>query len=665
VNEYVFVEASLTYVPRSNTIVTKLPLERRFTPNNVGVVTEPLMSEQFDRVLGDALENVSNVNVQTQSSVADFFYLRGFDSLSSGLILTDGAPEPETSFYQLYNVELVEVLKGPGGFLYGRNPLAGTVNLVRKQPLPARLLGFGAAAGSYDRYEGSFDWNHGTAENRAAFRLNGLLRDEGSYRDGKDGRTFAIHPTASVRLGDRGKLNLSFEYVDLDYVPDAGVPVAFGAVVPVDRKTNYQSPLDDSAQGIYRFQVDYEWRLSDRVSIRDKFFQRTLDWDSGATLLSGVVPTGPSSLGVIRTFVELDDRQSFTGNQLEAVFAFDTGSVRHNLLAGFELDRFGDDYTLDVGLLPIVDAYDPVEPPDSQVFPLPDQSAAGDSWSIVAAPYTIDQIRFGERLNVLLGGRIDSSDFQDAVSGAERGDTEFSPMAGALYAVNPVLSVYANYSRAFAPPSPRVVGDLVPETGTQYEGGVKTRFERIDTDATFTVYQLERDNIPIPDDNGFTQQVGNQRSRGFEVDVATQPSATSRAFFSYAFNDAELTEFSESIQISLSPPAFATVDRSGNDPAFAPRHLMNFWASKDFSSRWGVGGGARYVSSQYIAEDNGFSIDSVLTFDATAFYRIGGVRLRLNLKNITDREYFLRGFGANSVIPAPPFTVYFGFDYRM
>jgi outer membrane receptor protein involved in Fe transport len=71
------------------------------------------------------------------------------------------------------------------------------------------------------------------------------------------------------------------------------------------------------------------------------------------------------------------------------------------------------------------------------------------------------------------------------------------------------------------------------------------------------------------------------------------------------------------------------------------------------------------VSSQFIAEDNGFSIDGVLTFDATAFYRIGDARLRVNLKNITDREYFLRGFGANSVIPAPPFTVYFGFDYRM
>ncbi|HEY7816777.1 MAG TPA: TonB-dependent receptor plug domain-containing protein, partial [Vicinamibacteria bacterium] len=137
VEEYVFVEGSLPDVPRSSTIVTKLPLERRLTPNNVGFVTERLAREQFDRVLGDSLVNVSNVNVQTQNGVTDFFYLRGFDSFSSGLVLFDGAPEPEATLYQMYNVELVEVLKGPAGFLYGSNPLAGAINLVRKQPLPA------------------------------------------------------------------------------------------------------------------------------------------------------------------------------------------------------------------------------------------------------------------------------------------------------------------------------------------------------------------------------------------------------------------------------------------------------------------------------------------------------------------------------------------------
>jgi TonB-dependent siderophore receptor len=664
VEEYVFVEGSLPYVPTSNTIVSKLPLERRSTPNNVGIVTGLLAREQFDRVLGDALTNVSNVNVQTQNGVADFFYIRGFDSFSSGLVLFDGAPEPEATLYQMYNVELVEVLKGPGGFLYGSNPLAGAVNIVRKQPLPAKLLSFGGALGSYDNYEGYLDWNYGDPEGSVDFRLNALYRDQGSHREGKDGRIGAVNPAIGFRMGDKGRLNLNFEYLELDYIPDAGIPVFQGAVVPVERSTSYQSPFDDSAQDLFRFQADYEWRFSERLRLRDKFYQRSLDWRTSGTLLSGVIPTGPTSLGVIRALTELDDRQRFTGNQLEAVLDFETGSVEHSVLTGFEISRFADEYGLDASLLAPVDPFQPVDP-GTPAFPIPGQSFAGDSRSIVAAPYVVDQLQLGSRVNVLVGGRYDAMDFRDDVSGLERDASEFSPMTGVLFAATPDLSVYANYSRAFAPPSPRVQGELVPERGTQYEGGVKKRFSAWKAETTFAVYHLERDNIPIPDDNGFTQQVGDQRSRGFEIDVAAQPTSSFRAFFSYAYNDAELTRFTELVQVSLAPPAFLTLDRSGNTPAFAPDHVMNLWLGKDVTSRFGVAGGARYVSSQFIAEDNAFALDSVFTIDAAAFYRVGDGRIRVNLKNITDREYFVRGFGSSSVIPAPPFTVYFGFDYQM
>ncbi|HJS74889.1 MAG TPA: TonB-dependent receptor [Vicinamibacteria bacterium] len=664
VEEYVFVEGSLPELPKSSTIVTKLPLERRLTPNNVGFVTERLAREQFDRVLGDSLVNVSNVNVQTQNGVTDFFYIRGFDSFSSGLVLFDGAPEPEASLFQMYNVELVEVLKGPGGFLYGSNPLAGAVNLVRKQPVPAKLFSFGASGGSHDNYEGYFDWNYGNPDGKVDFRVNGLFRDQGSYRDGKEGHTGAINPAVTFRLGDRGRLNLNFEYLDLDYVPDSGIPVLGTSVVDVDPATNYQTPFDASAQELFRFQADYEWRASEWLSFRDKFYQKSLDWQSGATLFNGAFPAGPTTLLLVRLFTDLEDRQTFTGNQLEAVLDFSTGSVKHSVLTGFEISRFADEYTLGVGLLPFVDALNPVDPGTPPV-PLPGQAFAGDSRAIVAAPYVIDQIQFGSRLNVLLGGRYDGIDFSDDVTGFERDDSEFSPMAGVLVAATPDLSLYANYSRAFSPPSARVVGELEPERGTQIEGGVKKRFSPWKTETTFAVYQLERDNIPIPDDNGFTQQAGDQRSRGFEVDIAAEPSSTFRTFFSYAFNDAELTRFAETLVVPQVPPLVVVFDRSGNEPAFAPEHVLNLWASKDVTERFGVGVGARYVSSQFIAEDNAFELDSVFTLDAMAFYRFGDLKLRVNLKNITDREYFMRGFGAVSVIPAAPFTAYFGFDYQM
>jgi len=665
VEEYVYVDGSLPYVPNSNTVITRLPLELQRTPSNVGVVTAPLFNQQFDRVVGDALVNVSNINIQTQNGVHDFFYIRGFDSLSSALVLTDGAAEPEATFYQLYNVERIEVLKGPGGFLYGSNPLAGAVNLVRKQPAPANFFDFRAAAGSFDHYEGSFDWNAGGTDQPVSFRLNGLFRDQGSYRPGKGGRTVAINPAMTWQLNDTSNLNVNFEYMNANFTPDSGIPVLRDQIVPVDLDTNYQSPIDASEQEIFRFQADYQKEISSSVTIRDKFYRRDLDWASNGTIFNGAIPTGETSFGLIRTLLELDDRQDVTGNQFEAIFSFDTGPVRHSLLTGLELARYADAFTLDVNLLAPVDLFDPVEPPGSEPIPLPGAGFAGDSRSNIVAPYVIDQIEIGKFVNVLVGGRVDNIDFKDTVNARSRNDTEFSPMVGVLAAVNDELSIYANFSRSFAPPSPRVIGELVPERGTQIEAGVKKRFGALNAETTFAVYQLERDNIPIPDDTGFTQQTGNQRSRGFEIDFAAQPSSRSRAFFSYAFNDSELTNFSESVLVSVAPPTVVVFDRSGNDPAFAPKHILNFWLSHDFDSRWGIGGGGRYLGSQFIAEDNVFALDGVLTFDAMIFYRIGATQLRLNVKNLTDRQYFLRGFGGTSVIPAPPIAAFFSVNVQM
>ena len=416
VDEYVFVEGSLPFVPDSNTVVTKLPLELRFTPNNVGMVTGPVLREQFDRVASDALVNVSNVNIQTQNGIHDFFVIRGFDSLSSGLVLTDGAPEPEATLYQMYNVERVELLKGPGGFLYGSNPLAGTLNLVRKQPLPSSFLDFRATAGSYENFEGGLDWNYANSDGSRAFRVNALARDQGSYRDGKGGSTFAINPSFTWLPDSDTRLNLNFEYVDLSMIPDSGIPIAGNEStgqepIDVDRETNYQSPLDASDQKIFRLQADFERKLTDNVTLRNKFYYRGLDWQSAGTLLNGVIPAGPESSVVLRTFLDLDDQQIFTGNQLETVVTFETGSLRHSLLGGFELARQADEFLLDIGLLPFVDAFEPVEPPGTAPTPT-GVFFEGDARSIIAAPYVIDQIEAG-RLRFLLGGRLDTIDFED------------------------------------------------------------------------------------------------------------------------------------------------------------------------------------------------------------------------------------------------------------
>jgi iron complex outermembrane receptor protein len=175
---------------------------------------------------------------------------------------------------------------------------------------------------------------------------------------------------------------------------------------------------------------------------------------------------------------------------------------------------------------------------------------------------------------------------------------------------------------------------------------------------------LEKKNIAIPDDNGVTQQAGDQRSRGVELELAAQPTRTWQAFFSYAYNDAELTEFTEFV-FNPFQNNFNFFDRSGNTPAFAPKHLLSFWTNKEYDLGLGFGAGARYIGSQFIAEDNAYEMDSILTFDAMLYYRFGQWRGSVNFKNLTDRKYETRGFGTTSVIPANPFAVYGKLEFTL
>lgn len=674
--DVLFVEGTLPYVPDSSTIATKLPLPLLQTPASVGVVTEWLMEEQGSAVLGEALRNVSGVNVQTQSGVADFFVVRGFDSIANGLVLVDGAAEPEISFYQLYNVERVEVFKGPGGFLYGGNPIAATINMVRRQPEPGAFLSLGLTGGSYGSRGGNLDWNSGNET--FGFRLNGLWNEAEGYRD-RPSEVRAANPGFTWRPDDSSSLHVNLEMVDTSYAPDSGLPLVTDFFRPgsapriasdtagVPRTRSYQSPYDRSDQETRRIQADWEDRRSDRLTLRNKAYYRRLDWDSDATIFNGVFPDFQSpgrELLVSRSLILLDDTQEFLGNQLEGVLRVETGGVTHQLLAGLEVARLDDRFTLDVGFLPDILLERPVETARGPVFLIPGQSQAADASSLVVAPYVTDQIALSDRLQVLVGARFDWIDYEDEVNDTSRSFSQVSPLLGVVWSPRAALSLYANAGRAFAPPSSRVVGEREPEESEQIEAGVKTELWQGRAQATFALYELERRNMAIPDRTGITRQTGSQRSRGAELELAAEPLPRLRTFFSYAYTDAELTGFAELVLVGISPPTYATVDRTGNRPAFAPEHLANLWVSRRFGNGFGAGLGGRWLSEQFIAEDNAFELDDTFTLGAALFYELDGWSLGLHLDNLTDEEYFTRGFGATSVIPAPGLAVQGNLTYR-
>jgi iron complex outermembrane receptor protein len=502
------------------------------------------------------------------------------------------------------------------------------------------------------------------SEGTVAFRLNAFARSSNAYRDDKENWQVAINPAVSFSLGQESYLTASFEYARNDYKPDSGIPLLNKEIPDVPRTRSYQSPFDFSDQRIARARLDFSTLLGSSVVLRNKFYYTDLDWKTDGTIFPGVLPEETGDATVYRSLLQLDDRQQLFGNQTEAILDLKTGSIRHALVLGFEVRRLGDRFTLDLAALPPIGLMDPIETATQPGFKIPGQSQTGDTRSWNLAPYFIDQVALSASLNLSVGGRFDTLDFEDSLSGLSRDSKKFSPLFGVSYSPVPGFAVYGSIAQAFGIPSSRVIGEIEPEESTQFELGVKKEFGGGKTFLNLAFYHLDKDSIAIVDETGVFRQTGNQRSRGVELDVAGELGLGLFAFGSYAFTDAELTEFREWVDPSFGQLPPVLVDRSGNRPPFAPEHTLALSLIKEFGSGLSLGAGGRYLSRQFIAADNLFAIDQSLLLHASIGYRLETWKFNLNLKNLTNTDFETRGFGANSVLPGNPFAIYLGVDFE-
>jgi TonB-dependent siderophore receptor len=664
--ETVNVEAELPAVPPSATAATRLPVPVMELPLSVSVVPRSLMSAQEVFTLTDALRNASGLNTATGNGVFDFFTVRGVDSLSGGLVLTDGVPEPESTYYPLYNVRQVEVLKGPGSFLYGGNPLAGAVQIVRKEPALTRFAEAAFSYGRFGTYECAIDGNAGSSDGKVGFRLNAVRQGSDNYRDIGEGVLMAVNPVLAWKPSEETRVLASFEYVSSEQQPDSGLPYvgeSGSTLADVERTTSYQSPFDFSEQDVYRLRLTAEHKLSEHLTLRERAYYTQLKWLSDGTLISGAFPFPPAGrLTVIRTLVELDDDQELLGNQLELAASFATGGVKHELLAGFEVSRLTDRFDQGVALISPLDLENPVEVPGEQPIPLPQFAQSGDARALTIAPYLVDRLAFSSQWQAFVGARLDTLDYEDPLTGTDRDDTQLSPLLGLVFSPTGRLALHVSAGTSFAPPSTQVVGPREPETARQVEAGLKLQLLDGKAFVGLAGYALERENIAIPDSTGLFKQEGDEKVHGFELDLSSEPVKGFIAYASYAFTDAELTRFAEAV---ATPQGLFVFDRSGNTPAFVPRHLANLWLSKELGRGFGLAAGVRAVGEQFVGEDNRYRIDSYATLDAALSYTHPRGRFSLHARNITGTEYATRGFGGVSAIPARPFELLARLELRL
>jgi iron complex outermembrane recepter protein len=664
-------------IPKFSSVGTKLNINLQKIPLSVGVVNNSLIKNQNNFNLGDALKNISGVNTQTGFGVHDYFIIRGLNSLDNSLILTDGTPEPEVTYYNLYNVERVELLKGPGAFLYGSNPLSGTVNIVRKQPLFRNFFKARTTAGQFATSRSSIDAGVGNVKIGLASRINILYETSNNYRDDKGNSVLAINPAVMWSLKNQTTLNLNFEFIVSKYLPDSGIPLLYdpmkqqlNKMPDIPSTVSFQTPFDFSDQKIFRLKLSLNKKFSQLLSFQSKLYYTRLDWQSKGTLLNGAFPTSTGSKSVNRSISDLKDLRNLIGNQSEFILSVRTGKFKHKLLAGFEWNVLQEDYTYDIApVIPEIDLLAPVETAvESQIMMFP--YLRGEVTNEVIAPYIMDRMTIFEQLQVTAGLRYDIINFENKAENyqTDRSYSKLSPLFAINYSPTSIITFYANSSRAYAPPSSQVISEQNAERSRQYEIGVKQRYFDGLVNLDLAYYDLQKDNISIPAIDGISKQLGDQQSKGLEVDLAVEPMNNWFTFISYTYSDIKLTKFFEKVTIGsdeYGQPIEFVFNRSGNIPAFTPKHMLNIWSTKEFKNGFGVGCGLRYLGKQFIDEDNVFQLDKALILNAKISYKLHNWQLGLFIKNINNEKYYFRGFGASSIIPANPRAIYVQLDFSI
>ena len=642
----------------------KLGVPLSETPQSVTVVPKQVIEDQAAQSLKDVFRNVSGVfesgnTLNAQSEVLPV--IRGFEA---PFVFRNGMRATQVGAVDLFNIESVEVLKGPASILFGGLEPGGVLNYTTKKPLDHSFNEIVQQFGSYDYYRTTVDSTGPLdAEGRVLYRLNMAYTNSESFRDFMDLERFGIAPSFTWRISEDTELGFDLSYTREKQPYDTGVPVGFDGEPLVPIETFFGDPhlagrkLEDLFAGL-----DFKHRFNDTFTLRSRVQFHRAEPENEALRNRGVIGTPGNEILRQRYQNEarVDDEYQFVTDLLAN---FDTGPIKHNAVFGFDLirqesqfDRFRMNTPINIPIGPFPNVIF-IPPPGS--YPVPDIKG-NIEW---ASLYAQDQMSMLEddHLHVLIGGRFDWVDQQQSLPAPSSSeDSEFTGRAGLLYEATDWLSPYASVSQSFRPQSLETVDStgqvLDPHTGFQVEGGFKFDFCDERLIATLSAFQIEKENVAVYNvaDDYYYPGV-EQRSRGVELDLTGRITDTVSVIANYAYTDTEVT---------ANPEVPSSV---GTRLGGVPLHAARLWLTYNFPAEsalrgLGFGGGARFESDRLASFASAVSLDEFIVFDAGIWYRReleGGqvFKTQLNLQNFTDEEYYPRASDQSIVHPGNPFGV--------
>jgi catecholate siderophore receptor len=646
---------------RSSTF-TKTDTPLKEVPASVTVVPGELMKDQAMQSMGDVFRYVPGVLMHQGEGNRDQVVIRGTSTTADFYV--DGVRDDAQVFRDLYNLERVEVLKGPGGMAFGRGGAGGVVNRVTKKPAFEPVGAATLTLGSWDQRRATVDLGNKLGES-GAWRLNAMAEKSDSFRDGFNLERYAVNPTGTMVLNSGTVVTVGYEHL-WDYrTADRGFPSFDGRPFNADPSTFFgnagQSHAKSVVDGLYAI-VDHDFgngmqlRNTTRAMHYDKYYQNVFPG-------SAVSAAGTLTLSAYNNA----NQRTNLFNQTDLTTKFSTGGLQHTLLTGVEVGRQDSANKRNTGFFgAAIGATVPASAPFAVATTFRPNGTDADNRvkANVAAAYVQDQVAFSKEWKAIAGVRYDrfSVDFDDRrtttpPTDLARTDTALSPRVGLIWTPTTAQTYYASYSYAFLPSGEQLglaatTVDLSPEKARNYEVGARWDL-RPSLTLSGAIFRTDRDNVRVADpaNPGFFVNTGQQRTDGYEIGLQGDVTKSWQVYGGYAHLNGRTTK-----PVTTGTTAtVASIIPAGSKLGLVPEDTLSVWNRVRFNENWSAGLGVIHQSSSFATISNTVTLPAFTRIDGALFYDLGKkTRIALNVENLFDKRYFPTVDGDNNISPGAP-----------
>ena len=674
------VNAYRTTTHTSGATKTDTPIAE--TPQSVSVIAREELDARGVQNLNEAMRYVAGVALESSGidNRVDDFRIRGFDAGSwSNNVTVDGMRAPQGSQWNRtmidsWNLERVDVLKGPSAVMYGQVAPGGMVNQVSKTPQPNQEQLLRLGVDGHGQYSTAFDVGTGSQDDRQLFRLVGLYRDGDTQIDHTAQEHWFIAPSYSFQIAERTRLTLLGLYQRDDggstyqFLPLDGTlrPTAYGRM----RNTTFigEPGWNTYDRTIWTAGYLFEHALSENWVLAQSARHTDVESLFRTVVTNGGLNADGRTQKRRATWGEGDSKGETVDTRLTGKFAI--GATEHTLLFGVDWQKADWDGARGAMTNPAdIDIFRPVY---TGYVPVTTSIAYSGGINRQTGVYLQDQISL-DKWRFTLGGRQDwtkddtytrnytvaTGVYGLRVPTVVKNDA-FTGNAGVLYATESGFTPYLSYAESFQPAGSNVNLSFArtpfdPVTGKQWEAGLKYQPTGFDGLVTLSTYDLRQQNILTNDPDlthntcgttGTSQcqvQDGEGRVRGVELEGRITPLDGFSIIGALTRMDSEITRSNNGYL--------------GKQLAMVSDWTAALWADYTFESGalsgLSLATGVRYNGESYGDSANVYRIPSYTLWDAAIRYDLGqlgsgSTQLALNVSNVSDKTFVSTCGGVSS-----------------